>query len=635
EIALDPLDAEEIGEYLAARLPGEHLAADVGRRVHRATEGNPLFVVNLVDYWTSRGAPIPRDGGVGFGGVPDTLRQMIERQLDRLPAETRRMLEAASAIGAEFSAAAVAAALEEPAERIEETCEALAGRALFLRACGLDAVAAGAVAGRYGFVHALYREVLYGALAPTRRARLHRRIGEWLERVHGERAHERAAELALHFEEAHEPERALHYLDAAARNAMRRQACDEAAALLGRALDRLAAFPPGADHARRELALRMALGTALLMGRGYAAPDVKTAYARAHELCRHLEDGPELLFALAGLFRFFLVSADFKLARELSEEVLRIAERADPALLAVAHCLAGLPLLSLADFAAARAHLEQGVALYSFELHRLLSLEHGDDPGLTALAFLAVALWLCGAPDQALARIREAQALAAQLDAPYAHAFAQTFSAWIHVRRGEVDETLACCDALTPLAAEHGFAFLLAEGTVFRGWALAQRGDTEEGIAEMRRALAAHRAAGAEMGRPSHLALLAEAEGRAGRPEEALRVLDEALATVAQTGECSYEAELHRLKGELLSATGREAEGRRCLEGALALARRQGARSLELRAALSLAGRGRGRPRAADERRLRDVCASFTEGFETADLRAARSLLAGPAVPRA
>ena len=165
--------------------------------------------------------------------------------------------------------------------------------------------------------------------------------------------------------------------------------------------------------------------------------------------------------------------------------------------------------------------------------------------------------------------------------------------------------------------------------------ALAQRGDAEEGIAEMRRALAAHRAAGAEMGRPSHLALLAEAEGRAGRPEEALRVLDEALATVAQTGECSYEAELHRLKGELLSATGREAEGRRCLEGALALARRQGARSLELRAALSLAGRGRGRPRTADERRLRDVCASFTEGFETADLRAARSLLAGPAVPRA
>src|SRR5262249_48353447 len=162
------------------------------------------------------------------------------------------------------------------------------------------------------------------------------------EGMYGALAHEHAAELAVHFEEGHEPARALHHLDVAARNAMRRQACHEATELLRKALDRLETLPHGADHARRELALRMALGTALVMARGYAAPEVKSAFSRAHELCRHLEDGPELAFALAGLFRFFFVRAEFKLARELSEQVLRIAEHADPSLVAVAHSLAGL-----------------------------------------------------------------------------------------------------------------------------------------------------------------------------------------------------------------------------------------------------------------------------------------------------
>jgi adenylate cyclase len=380
----------------------------------------------------------------------------------------------------------------------------------------------------------------------------------------------------------------------------------------------------------------MALGASLLTTRGYAAPEVRHAYGRAHELCRHMEDGPELFFALAGLFRFYLVRADFKLAAELSEQVLRLAHAGDSSGLQVAHTLAGLPLLGTARLDAAREHLERGVALYDFEQHRSLASEHGDDPGLTSLAFLAIVLWFLGYPDRALARIREAQALAERLAIPYCRVVALSFTGWVLVRRREAAAAEACCEAMMTLAAEQGFSFLLAEGAIFRGWAMAQQGRTDAGIELMRRGLAAHGGAGAQMGRPSHQALLADACGKAGRPEEGLEVIEEALATVAETDDRAYEAELYRLKGELLCQLGesagrkidRDAEAHECLQQAVSIARRQGSRSLELRAASSLVRllrTGRGSTQA--RRLLRDAYASFTEGFDTADLEAARSLL--------
>jgi DNA-binding winged helix-turn-helix (wHTH) protein/predicted ATPase len=623
ELALRALTADEVDEVLAARLPPELRSPRLARSIHAATEGNPLFVVNLAEDWSERGAP-----AAGIGAVPDSLRQLIERQLERLPAEAREVLEAASAVGAAFSSAAVAAGLEARAEEIDARCAALAGRETFLRRRGADAATG---AGRYEFLHALHREVLYAQLPAARRASLHRRVGTWLEGVYGALASEHAAELALHFEQAHDAARALHHLDLAAKNALRRNACEEAAALLARALERLAALPPAADAGPRELALRMARGTALLMTCGYAAAEVKEAYARAHELTHGLPDGPERLFALAGLFRFSFLRADFKLARELGEEVLGLAERVDRSLLAVGHSLAGLPLLSVAEFAAARAHFERSIALYDFDRHRTLAAEHGDDPALTALAFLAIALWLTGHADQALARVREAQALAERLDAPYCRAFALSFAAWIHVRRGDTAAALAACDALLPLAEEHGFRFLLAEGSIFRGWALAAEGGAEEGLRLLRAGLATQRAGGTEMGRPSHLALLADACLQAERTDEGLAAIEEALAIVAATGECAHEAELHRLKGELLTRAGDGDAGDASLRHALALARRQGARSLELRAALGLARRRRGGRRdGEDVRMLRELVASFGEGFETADLRAARQLLSAP-----
>ena len=335
ELALRPLGEAEVGEYLAARFPQKELA-QFGRSIHQATEGNPLFVVNLVEYWTSRGVlvehwnPDAQLTAVGTG-VPDTLRHVIERQLDRLASDVRRVLEAASVVGGEFSTAAVAAALEEPEQQVDEWCEELAGRGLFLRPCGVDDVAAGS---RRRSLRVPARAVPPGALrAPLGdAARAPAPPGRRVARGRVRRSRARARRGAGGALRARaRPARALHHLDVAANNAMRKHAYHEATALLGRALDLLADLPETADHRLQELSLRMALGTSLMMTRGYAAPEVEHAYARAHELCRHTDDGPELAFALAGLFRFYLLRADFKLARELGEQVLRLADTRDGA----------------------------------------------------------------------------------------------------------------------------------------------------------------------------------------------------------------------------------------------------------------------------------------------------------------
>ena len=306
--------------------------------------------------------------------------------------------------------------------------------------------------------------------------------------------------------------------------------------------------------------------------------------------------------------------------------MLRLAERVDRSLLAVGHSLAGLPLLSVAEFAAARAHFERSIALYDFDRHRALAAEHGDDPGLTALAFLAIALWLTGHADQALARVREAQALAERLDAPYCRAFALSFAAWIHVRRG--DTAAGARRVRRAASARRGARLPLPARARARSSAAGRsprRAAPRKGSRPLRAGLAAQRAGGTEMGRPSHLALLADACVQAERTDEGLAAIEEALAIVAATGECAHEAELHRLKGELLARAGDAAAGDACLRHALALARRQGARSLELRAALGLARRRRGGRRdGEDVRMLRELVASFGEGFETADLRDAR-----------
>jgi len=649
ELPLRFLTEIEVGQYLAARFPRQQLPAELVQAIHLSTEGNPLFVVNVVDYWLSQNVLVETAGQwqlaarvEDIAAVPESLRQMIDKQLGRLTPEQCRLIEVASVAGGEFSTAVVAAGLEETAERVEELCEGLARREQFLRARGAEVLADGTVTGRYGFLHALYQQVLYERVAAARRVRLHRRIGEWEEGAFSTRVKDHAAELAMHFERGQDHPRAIEYLTQAADNAMHRQAPHEAVELLGRSLTLLKDLPDAPGRAQHELALLVAIGVPMLMTEGYAAEDVERTYARARELCRQVGEGPQLLPALAGLFRFSFVRADFQTARATAEQILRLAQHTgDPVLFLVAHSLLGPLFLSLGEFGAAREHLEKGIALYDPREHRLMASLYGDDPGVTCHCFAAMTLWLLGYPDQALTNVQKALTVAKETGSPYCETFALDFVTWIHVLRREEPAAQASIGALTPIAMEQGFQFLLADSRVLHGWILAAQGMAAEGLQQVHPGIAAYQATGAVMSRPAHLALLAKVYARAGQTEEALAALAGALATVDQTGERTYEAELYRLQGELTldtsKRTGRKrqvatdaaAKAEACFKKAIKMARRQQAKSLELRAAMSLSRlwQQQGKRRQAHEM-LGETYAWFTEGFDTADLRDARTLLA-------
>jgi predicted ATPase len=280
--------------------------------------------------------------------------------------------------------------------------------------------------------------------------------------------------------------------------------------------------------------------------------------------------------------------------------------------------------------ASARAHLEQGVALYDPQQHHAHAFLYGQDPRMACLSDAAYALWLLGYPDQALQRSHEAITLARELAHPFSVAFALTFTAWLYQHRREVQAAQEGAEAAIALSTEQGFPHWAAMGTICCGWALAMQGQGEAGLAQVRQGIAAWRATGAELFQPYFLALLAEAYGKGGQPEEGLSVLAEALAVAHKHGELVYEAELYRLKGELLLALSQahQAEAETCFQQALDIAHRQQAKSWELRAATSLSRLWQQQGKRAEAHEiLVPIYGWFTEGFDTADLQEAKALL--------
>src|SRR5215470_10233676 len=302
ELALEYLDEATVGEYLTRRFPQSAFPGALASLIHERTRGNPLFMVNVVDYLLAEGLIAGGDGQWRLNvelarlemGVPESIRQMIEKQLDRLSQDQRRTLEVASVAGVEFDAEAVAVGLEKGVVEIEEICEELAHRHQFLHAVGVIELPDGRLTARYRFMHALYQNVLYQQATEARRARLHLMMGERGESVYGERAGELAAELAMHFEHGRDYRRAIRYLRQAAENAARRFANHEAIALARRGLDLLKSLPETVERTQSELSLQVILGVSLMATRGYASAEVEQAYARARELCQQIGETPQL-----------------------------------------------------------------------------------------------------------------------------------------------------------------------------------------------------------------------------------------------------------------------------------------------------------------------------------------------------
>jgi predicted ATPase/class 3 adenylate cyclase len=604
---------------------GKALPAELVEQILAKTDGVPLFVEELTKSILESSELKEAADRYEYAGtthsitIPATLRDSLMARLDRyMP--VKEIAQIGAAIGREFSYELVAAVAPRAKAELEDALERLTASGLaFRRGTPPDAT--------YTFKHVLVQDAAYDSLLKSRRQELHRKVARVIEeRFPGIKTTEPEV-LARHLTAAGLDEAAIPHWRAAGELSKRRMALTEAIAHLTRGLEVTSTLPPSPERDACELELRTLLGPALIATRGFAAAEVEQTYGRARVLCRQMGDTRRIFPTLFGLWASYLVRGDLQAARELVEQLWQRARSAeDSAMLLVAHRAMATTFHFRGEFVFAQEHAAQGIALYDPQQHSSLALLYGEHPVVVCQCFAAHDLWYLGYPDRALASIQDALTLAQQLAHPFMLVHALAFAARLHLYRREGQLTRERAEATFALAAEHKIAFYLAHGTIFRGRALVEQGQGTEGIAQIRQGLAAYRATGAA-GDLLPLALLAEAYGKVGQPEEGLLVLREALAELTK-GWRYCEAELYRLKGELLLEVSAESKAEACFHQALEIARHQQARSLELRAAVSLSRlwQGQGKHAAAHELLLA-IYDWFGEGFETTDLREAKVLL--------
>jgi len=483
----------------------------------------------------------------------------------------------------------------------------------------------------YTFRHALIRDTAYQSLLRRTRQHYHAQVAQLLEARFPEVVETQPELVAYHYTKASLAEQAIGYWQRAGQRASERSAYQEAISHLTTGLSLLQTLPETLARHQQELPLQTALGGASLMVRGHTASEVEAAYTRARDLCQQLGDTQDMLPVLFGLWRFSVMRADLGMARQLGEELLGLAEQSDELPLHVfPHYAAGFTCFCLGELLPARSHLEEGIAHYDPAQRRSPLFWAGQDPGVACRIYAALTLWLLGYPDQALARTHDGLALATELAHPFSEAFALALVSMVEQLRRDGQDPYDHAQAAVTLSTEQGFPTWLALGACLRGWALTALGQREEGMVQLHQGLTDFRAIGTELFVPYFLILLAEGYGALKQVDEALDALKEGWETMEQTGEHWWKAEVHRLKGDLLlhQATSDVAQAADCFRQALDVARNQQAKSLELRAATSLARLWRSQDKHQEAYDLlAPVHDWFTEGFDTADLQEAKALL--------
>ncbi|HSF07155.1 MAG TPA: AAA family ATPase [Methylomirabilota bacterium] len=617
ELRLAPLSKEETVALVRTLARAESDAAMLAEQVWITSEGNPFAVVETV-----RALP---EGAVANPSaklaVPKRVRDVIVRHLEALSARGRDLATVAAVIGREFDFRLLrrSAGLEE--HEAAELLEELVRRRVLHH-----------VGERFDFTHDRIREVAYDRLLRERQRALHARIAESMETIYAARLTEQVERLAHHAARGELGEKAVAYLGQAGAKAFANAAYTDALAYFTQALEILGTLAPGAGRDREELALRLALGPTLQATRGHATVEVEHNYARARQLADEVGAPVQQFQALWGMWLVASHRASAETALELGRALLALAERLnDPALLLEGHHALWPVLVWLGNSDAARRHLDQGMALYDKARHRGHAFVYGGhDPGVCCLKCASWASWILGYPARGLEESVASLRLARELAHPTSIVVALVWACIFRDLRREFQVVGEHARALIALSTEHEAAQWLAVGTIIDGAVHAELGEGKVAIAQIRRGLAAYGSTGAQLFVPYFLSLLARTCLKLGEPDEGLRVIGEALERVRTTGERVWEPELIRLEGELRLAASPDAvaEPLECFRRAIEIARRQAARSWELRAALSLA-----RPLVAEGRRdearrtVAGVYDCFTEGFDTADLGEAKALL--------
>src|SRR5215469_5420022 len=656
ELAVERLSEAVVGEYLTARFPRHQFPARLRQTVYRRTEGTPLFMVNLVEYLADQKAIVEEQGSWTLRvdlseveqGVPSNLRDLIQKQIERLSPDERTVLETASVAGMECSSVAIAAGLENTVEWVEEHCEELARRHQFLSPAWLVELPDGTVTPRHRFIHVLYKEVPYRLMAPMRRSQIHHRIAERGIAIYGERVNEIAVELAMHFEQSRDWPRALEYLLQAAENATARSAHHEAIDLANRGLEALKLLPEAAEHAKQEMKLLMILSVSMAALKGFASAEVEKINARGRELFWRHGPSPELFYMLWSLNFYQQFSGKVPSSLEISYQLMQMAEDLkDEKLTVEAHRSIGAALVLLGRCSEALEYLKRGSALYATHHNHRDSVFTSFDSKVMFECFIALALLELGYPDQSAEKMAAGLALAEELSHPETLVVAGLIAALLHQMRGEVFLVYERAKEALELADGYGFAIWRAQGLMQLGWAEAELGNPQDGIDKMQRGLAEYEATGTKLRFPYFLGLLADQLGKTERVQEGVVAITKALALAERTGEGYSLVELHRIKGELFlksselphagklpsdsSEVSILAQATACLGEALTIANQQGARWSQLRATLSL-HRLAMQYGKADHTQLGEIYSSFTEGHETAYLKQAKELLDGDVI---
>jgi tetratricopeptide (TPR) repeat protein len=635
EMAVGGLAESAVLAYLSQRFPCHELPPGLASFIHGSTEGNPLYMVAVVDSlvhdhllvlsedrWrlhTTVAELVPK--------VPESLHGLIDGAIDRMSEEERRVLEASSAVGLEFSTSAVAAALLSTPEDVETVCERLARRTGFLRRIDVETWPDGTCHCRYAMAHAMHRQVLLDRTPAARLRVWHRRVGERLEAAYPGSTERIAAELAVHFESGGVSERAVHYHGVAARRATQRGARTEALAHFERSLATLRELPGGAERDERELELLAGLGGVLIAARGYASPEVDSTYTRAMELARSARASSRLCPVLYGAYLSSVMQMRFDRAEEVSRQLERIGlDENNDGLVALALTARATPFLSRGEWLEARALLERALRLFDPERDRALAAFTSSHPVIAAHVQLGFVLFPLGYPDGALEAGRRAMRMAEESANPLFRVSAFAWLARIHKLRRESAAAQHLAEQSLAIEDEHSFPFWRADARLIRGWAMTMQG-VDAGPAEMEEGLRL-RIAAATISRSAQFVVAAEAYLHAHDVERGLDAVEKALDIAATTEEAAFEGEALRLRAELLHLARRRAdEAQHAAARALAIAQRQGAKTYELRAAMTLCRVGAARgPVDQPLRLLAGLVDRFEEGRDLPDLVEARTL---------
>ena len=636
------VDQIEGRKFIEAFLNSEphRLGPSFREMLYHQTQGHPLFTIELLRGLQERGDIVRDPEGYWVEGLsldwvtlPVRVEAAIQERIRRLPEILQKALAVASVEGESFTAEVVAQIRAiDKREMLEYLSNELDRKHRLVHAQSIQRVD-GKSLSRYRFRHILFQKYLYGSLDEVERAHLHEHVGTALEELYGDQVEDAAnpVHLALHFEKAQIIEKAIHYLHNAGERAVQLSAFREGITHLTKGLKLLETLPDTAEREQQELGLLLALGIAWQGLLGAQPDEIIYTFTKARELCKRVGNTTQMVQVLGGLAVLYYVRGKHHQAREFAEEGLALAEKAnEPLPMLLCHWVLGFIHFCLGDFIHALEHLRYVLDFYDpTQHHHSLVYLRGSDAGLGAMAYEACCLWCLGYPDQASKRSEEALSMARELGHPFSLADVLCFAGCLfHAMRKDGESLQMNAEELMRLSQERNLAGWFATGMRSRGEAFALQGKIQEGVTQARKGIDAMQSEKMWIYHSGTLALLAEAQVKAGNLDEALDNLDEAFAWVEKTDERYWEAELYRLKGEILFKQGDDACAETNFNKAIEIARKQSARSLELRAVLSLCRlwEKRGKTEEAHQT-LIGIFNWFTEGFDTPDLIEAKALL--------